>query len=388
MGHYYDTIIIGGGVIGTSTAYFLSKAGQKILLLERTNIADGSSSKCDGNIQVGDSPFGIDTEIICKSLTLFPEVVKDLDMDVHWKKTDSMYVFETEEEIEAGKILIDEKARQDVKMRLLDAYEVHEQEPNLASDIKGGILTEEEGMINPMLLCIGLARRAEQYGAVIKKNSEVTDIVKTEDGFIVQTVEQEYRARKVIAAAGVWTPQIGGMLGLTIPIIPRQGQILVSDIVRNFVNRTVTEFGYIMTKQENMAFVRDVPPEMEEFGIAALAEPTEGGTLLIGSSRQFTGYNTNNDDRVIRAMARRICRFFPKIADINMIRCYAGLRPYTADHRPIISETSIKDFYVASGHEGSGIALSVITGKMMEGLLIGQPCGIDIEPFRFSRFSI
>ena len=117
-----------------------------------------------------------------------------------------------------------------------------------------------------------------------------------------------------------------------------------------------------------------------------LLEPTEGGTLLIGSSRRFDGYNIQNDDRVIRAMVQRVCRFFPKLADIHMIRCYAGLRPYTADHRPILSATPVEGFYIASGHEGSGIALSVITGLLMDELLCGRPLSLDLEPYCFSRF--
>lgn len=386
MKRVYDTAIIGGGAVGTAVAYFLSKSGHSVLLLEKGTIAGGSSSKCDGNVHVGDSPAGIDTNMICKSLKLYKEVTRDLDMDVQWKESTSLYVFETEAEIEVARTLVEEKVAAGVPMRLVDRQEVHDLEPNLAPDIVGGILTDDEGEINPMLLCMGLSRRAVQYGATVKCHTEVKGIIKNKDGFVIQTMEQDYYAKTIVAAAGVWTPHIGKMVGLEIPIIPRQGQILVTDVAYGFVNRTVTEFGYIMTRQESKDFVRNVTPEMEEFGVAGLAEPTESGTLLIGSSRRFVGYDKRNDDRVIRAMAQRACRFFPKLAELNMIRCYAGLRPYTADHKPIISETQVKGFYIASGHEGSGIALSLVTGLLMDEMLCGKPMSLDINEYRFSRF--
>ncbi len=386
MKQIYDTAIIGGGAIGTATAYFLAKSGQKVLLLERGSVAGESSSKCDGNVQVGDSPAGTDTEMICKSLQLFPQVVKDLDLDVQWKSCTSMFAFETEAEQEAGRLLAEEKYAAGVPMRMLDKQEIHFLEPNLASDIPGGILTDGDGQVNPMLLCLGLLRRAVQYGAVFYTGTRVQSMEKTDGGFLIRTLEQDYRAVNVVAAAGVWTPDIGRMVGIEIPILPRQGQILVTETVNNFVHRTVTEFGYIMTRQESRDFVRNTTPDMEKFGVAALLEPTEGGTLLIGSSRRFDGYNIQNDDRVIRAMVQRVCRFFPKLADIHMIRCYAGLRPYTADHRPILSATPVEGFYIASGHEGSGIALSVITGLLMDELLCGRPLSLDLEPYCFSRF--
>lgn len=386
MKRVYDTAIIGGGAVGTASAYFLSKNGQDVLLMEKGSIADGSSSKCDGNVHVGDSKPGIDTDIIVKSQQLFRTVTKDLDMDVQWEDNDSMYVFESEAELEAGAELVRQKQNAGIPIRLLDKKEVHFEEPNLASDIVGGILIGDEGEINPMLLCVGLARRAAQYGATIATHTEVRDIRRKSGVFVLSTVGQEYYAKNVLVASGVWTPEIGKMVGLEIPIIPRQGQLLVTDVAAGFAKRTITEFGYIMTRQESNDFVRNVPKEVEEYGIAALIEPTPGGTMLIGSSRRFCGFDWNNDDRVIRAMAQRAIRFWPGLKDMNMIRCYAGLRPYTPDHMPIISDTPVEGFYIASGHEGSGIALSMVTGLLIDEIINHRPTSLDISEFRYSRF--
>jgi sarcosine oxidase subunit beta len=89
----------------------------------------------------------------------------------------------------------------------------------------------------------------------------------------------------------------------------------------------------------------------------------------------------------MRAIAQRAIRFFPVIKDIRMIRSYAGLRPYTPDHFPIISETDIPGFYVAAGHEGDGIGLSLITGKLISQMICQESTEVSVEPLRLNRFA-
>jgi sarcosine oxidase subunit beta len=85
-------------------------------------------------------------------------------------------------------------------------------------------------------------------------------------------------------------------------------------------------------------------------------------------------------------MAQRAIRFFPVIKDIKIIRSYAGLRPFTPDHLPIISEAEVPGFYVAAGHEGDGIGLSLITGKLISQMICGEQPAVTTEPLKLSRF--
>jgi sarcosine oxidase subunit beta len=162
--------------------------------------------------------------------------------------------------------------------------------------------------------------------------------------------------------------------------------MLVSERTFPVGPRKVMEFGYMMAKFEGGSYTRKVTPEMEKFGVALVFEPTEAQNFLIGSSRRFVGEDTSCDVEVLRAMAQRAIRFFPVIKDINIIRSYAGLRPYTPDHLPIVSETEVPGFYVAAGHEGDGIGLSLITGKLVTQMICGEPLEIKVDPLRFGRF--
>lgn len=130
---------------------------------------------------------------------------------------------------------------------------------------------------------------------------------------------------------------------------------------------------------------RVAPKAMNDYGIALVHEATESQNFLMGSSREFTGFDTNVNANIIRLIAERAIEYFPKMKDLNIIRSYAGLRPWTPDHLPIISDTDIKNYYVAAGHEGDGIGLSAITGKWMSEMVTDSLVD-DISPLSLSRF--
>lgn len=125
----------------------------------------------------------------------------------------------------------------------------------------------------------------------------------------------------------------------------------------------------------------------EKYGVALVFEPTESQNFLIGSSREFVGFNTKVNNDIIKCIANRAIRFYPKMADMMVIRSYAGLRPWTEDHLPIISRVEeVPNFYIAAGHEGDGISLAAVTGKLIEEMINDKETSIPIEPLRLDRF--
>jgi glycine/D-amino acid oxidase-like deaminating enzyme len=204
--------------------------------------------------------------------------------------------------------------------------------------------------------------------------------------FQIRTTRGELTAKQVVNAAGVWAPMIGSMLGIEIPIVPRKGHLIVASRQVPVGLRKVMEFGYLISKFGGQ---RNVDPETEQYGVALVFEPTESQNFLIGSSRQFVGFDTKVDLSVVRCMARRATRFYPKIGDFSVIRTYCGLRPWTADHLPIISRVDeVPGFIIAAGHEGDGISLAAITGKVVSDLLMEKAeTTIPLEPLRHDRFT-
>ncbi|MBS3970292.1 MAG: FAD-binding oxidoreductase [Clostridia bacterium] len=389
MSRSTDVAVIGGGAIGAAITYYLAKENIDAILVEKGDIAHGTTSKCDGNVLVHDKIPGFDSRLAKLSQDLFPEITNEIDYDFNWVQKGSLLIIESEEELEAAAKFCQSMKEEGLPVRILDQYEVHQDEPKLAKDIIGGLETQCDGSLDPMALAYGLVHGAKKLGAQIDtynavKNIQVNSLKKD---FKIISERGEINAKRIVNAAGVWTPEIGKMVGLDIPILPRQGQILVAERTVPVARRKVVEFGYLMAKFEGGNYKRNVTPEMEKYGIAFVFEPTHADNFLIGSSRQFVGMNTFCDIEVLKALAQRARRFFPVIGDINIITSYAGLRPYTPDHLPIISETEIPDFYVASGHEGDGIGLSLITGKLITQMICSKTLDIDIERIRLNRFN-
>ena len=140
----------------------------------------------------------------------------------------------------------------------------------------------------------------------------------------------------------------------------------------------------MLTKFQSGTYQRPVSEKVERNGVAFVFEPTAAGNFLIGSSRKFAGEDIRSDIEVMEALAERAVRFFPVMKNIKVIRSYSGLRPYTPDHMPIISDTPVSGFYIAAGHEGIG--LSPITGKVMADMIAGKEPFMNLEPLSYKRF--
>ncbi|MDO4545547.1 MAG: FAD-binding oxidoreductase [Bacillota bacterium] len=384
----YDAIVIGAGVIGTSVAYHLTKKGLKVAIIEKGDIASGTSSHCDAVALICDKMPGIDTDMGYASIMRFRELQNELSYDFEFKQRGCLYVCETEPEMEAASGYVKEQQDDGYDMRMLDRKEIFEIEPYLARDLIGGFWSEPDGSLNPYKLCFAFMEECRKMGTDILSHHTVQEI-KRENGRIsaVVTDKGTYKTDKVINCGGVWSPMIGALVGVEIPIKPRKGLIMISERTFTVMSQKVQEFGYMMSKFEDIEFTRPVSERVERNNVAMVIEPTDANNFLLGSNRDFKGFDISSEIEVMQAMAERAIRFFPVIKDINCIRTYAGLRPWVPDHLPIVSAVEeVPGFYIAAGHEGDGISLSAITGKMVSQIVTGEETDFNIDKLKFSRF--
>jgi sarcosine oxidase subunit beta len=384
-GKHAEVAVIGGGIIGCATAYYLAKAGLDCLLIEKGDLVIGTSSRCDGNISIVDKDPGFDSKMTRVSQELVVELSRELKLPFEYRATGSLLVCSTEEEMEAAAKWVERQREAGLPFRLLDRSDLRQESPYFADDLLGGLECETDALISPYLFCYSLIETAKTYGLRVQTHAAVKSIVRRGDAFHIETAQGVFTANKVVNAAGVWAPFIGQMVGIEIPIVPRKGHIIVGARQKPIIMRNVMEFGYLISK---FGGVRKVDPITEKYGVALVLEPTENQNFLIGSSRQFVGYDGNIDIRVVQTIARRAMRFFPKLSDFSVIRTYTGMRPWTADHLPIVSAVDeVPGFYIAAGHEGDGISLSAVTGKLVEQLVRGESNTIvPTEPLRYDRF--
>jgi sarcosine oxidase subunit beta len=381
----YEVAIIGGGIVGSAVAYYLAESGLDCVIIEKNDIASGTSSRCDGNVSIVDKDPGFDSHMSWVSQELIEDLSKKLDRPFEYRKSGSILVCDNDDEMQAAVDWVKTQNEAGLKFNVLDQQDIRNESPFFADDIPGGLESETDSLINPYMFCYALIDKAESaYGLTVKTQTEVRNIRKDDD-FTIETSNGNIRAKKVVNAAGVWAPFIGKMLDVDIPIIPRKGHILVGSRQEPVMMRNVMEFGYLMNK-----FGRDriADERTAKHGVALVLEPTESQNFLLGSSRQFVGYDSSVDINVVETMARRALRFYPKMDDFKIIRAYTGFRPYTEDHLPIVSSVDeVPGFYIAAGHEGDGISLATGTGKLIEEIINEKSETImPTEPLSLNRF--
>jgi sarcosine oxidase subunit beta len=183
----------------------------------------------------------------------------------------------------------------------------------------------------------------------------------------------------VVNAAGAMAADVGRMAGLEVPITPRRGQILVTAAVPPLIRHCLISAQYVAAKFK--------PELAERGGMGFSLEQADNGNILIGSTREFVGFDRRTTFTGIRTIASRIVPVIPALQRVPVIRTFGGLRPYTPDGLPILGKVAgLEGFIMAAGHEGDGIALSAITGELIADLIATGRTQVPLDAFRLERF--
>ncbi len=376
-----DVVIIGGGVIGTSIFYHLAKNKINVILLEKNTIASGTSGACEGMIFLQTKKPGIHLKMAIKSAEIFRHLKEELDYDIEYISDGAMVVIPDPIQYDTMKKFVQEQSQSGLEVKLLNSREVRDKQPALSETIVGATHCSADGQVNPIKLAYGFAKAGQRYkNAKIFNHTNVIGI-KTRDNKIESVITERGRidTGMVINSAGVFAPQIGTMVNIDIPIIPRRGQILVTEVIPDIVKGILCTSNYIACKYN--------PEIKNEDGAGITVESTASGNYLVGATREFVGFDSRVTPQGIACIARNIVSLIPAFKNIRIIRCFAGLRPYTEDGLPILGKVEgIDGFIIAAGHEGDGIALAPITGKLIAELVIKGKSSISLESFQLSRF--
>lgn len=388
MNNKYDVIVIGGGIIGSSVTYYLSKLGNKVLQIEKEDITKGSAGATDGVVGYHTKKPGVQMDLAVQSIKLFDNLSEELGEDVEYEKNcGGMQPVEDKEQWDILSEIVKKQRESDVDIEMISIEKALEIEPELNPNLYGALYSKTGGKVNPIKLTYGFNHAAKRLGATVLLHTEVMDII-VEDNKVkgVKTDKGDFYSDKVVNACGSYSAQIGKMVGLDIPIKPRKGQLIISEPIGPFMEATVQCARYNIIKF-NPDSIKD--KNVLKLGSSLSIEQTKEGTLVIGGTREFSGFDKENTLEGIEVMLKRAVEFFPAIKDLNFIRAFAGLRPFTPDGLPLIGEVDkIKGFYIAAGHEGDGIALAPISGKLLAELITDGKPSYNIDHFSPNRFEL
>ena len=375
-----DVIVIGGGVIGSSVAYHLSKRRVGVLLVEKKGLVSGTSGACDGLVYLQSKRPGAHLKLAMESRKRFDSLQEELGMDIEFRSHGGMVVVEKQEELEAMRLFVEDQKETGLEVTLLDGKQARALEPSLSEGILACTYSPLDGQVNPISLALAFLQGAKARGAKICPFTGVTGFSRKSHHLVgVKTTRGNIETRVVVNAAGVHAPEIGKMIDAEIPIRPRRGQLLVTEALPPLLTRGLLSAKYLAAKYN---------PALAESGdLGVSIEQTKNGGFLLGSTREFVGFDRRTTWSAMKHIALQTSRIIPALRDVRVIRTFAGLRPFTPDGLPILGPVrNVEGFFMASGHEGDGIALSPITGELIAKWIAEGSPGMDLSAFSLERF--
>lgn len=383
-----DLIIIGAGIIGAACARSLASAGWDVTVVDCGTTAGGTSSACEGNLLVSDKGPGHELVLAQYAVTLWKAASADLAEQlgprfpsIEYDPKGGLVVATTDSGARALLDFASSQRAAGVDARALDTGQAHELEPDLTPGITAAVHYPEDAQVQPSIATEALMASARRFGARLLENTPVTGPVLDSAGALigVTTPAGELRASRVLIAAGPWSGHVAALLGVTLPVRPRRGELLVTSRMRHRIFHKVYDADYVGA----------VGSDDSALQTSSVIESTAGGTVLIGSSRQQVGFDGSLRVDALSEIAAKAIRLFPFLAETAVIRSYGGFRPFMPDHLPVIGEDPrMPGLWHAVGHEGAGIGLSLATAELLAALMLERPTPLDAAPFSLARASL
>ncbi len=399
-----SVIIIGGGIVGASVAYFLSQEGIRVNLFERDECACGTTARNTGVLDLVSRTPDQQMAIALESRRLYEVLLKILPRPFLFEERGSIMVLAegtegTPSQLEACVRGIKALG---VGAELLEPAEVRRRVPELSVETLGGLFCPIGTLVGAEAAARALLEGATRAGALIREREPVQKLL-TEGGRIkgVKTEKGEYEADGVVLAAGVWSPRVTEGLGLEVPILPRRGQVLVTEEIGPVSQYLIWSADYILQKlrggQEKTSVGGKPEIQCDETTLPGFLhsfsfQQHPGGSCYLGSTREFAGFEETVTDRGREAILQSARRWFPILSNVSLARSFAGLRPWTPDHRPLIGPSArVEGLWYATGHEGDGVTLAPITGKIIAELIRGKTPefpGVDLSCYLPARMDL
>ncbi|MFA5570133.1 MAG: NAD(P)/FAD-dependent oxidoreductase [Sphaerochaetaceae bacterium] len=388
MSSSYDVVVIGGGIIGLSSGYYLTKRGKRVVVVDRGNFANGASGSCDDMILFQSKQPGINLELAFESLELYKSLVSELDDTLGFHSLGGMVLIENQKELEVMEDFVKQQQAYGLDVVILDQKETRKKQPFLSERFIASTYSPTDSQAYPFSVMYRLAQKGRDMGMEVVHNAPVVGIEKQGNGnFIVSTAQNlHFEAPVVVNAAGAWAKEVASLVEAHVPIEPKRGQVVITEKVPAVGEANLWTARYLVSKLKSGITLESTEEELR-LGLGFAFTRTEGDSYLIGSTRENVGFDTRTTMDGIRAVVNQATSIVPVMKEVNMIRVMAGLRPATPDGKMLLGEhDGIEGFYTAAGHEGDGISLAPITGKLLSEMIVDQKVEKRLSELSPNRF--
>lgn len=373
-----NVIIIGAGVVGAAIAHYCTAAGLSVRVLDRGQPGSGTSSRCEGNLLVSDKEHGAELDLANYSLALWRGELAEFAHLWEFENKGGIIVASQESSMMSLHRALQTQRQHGIAVDEIDTDQLRELEPNISPQSVGAAYYPDDCQVMPMLLVSHLLRMARDRGASVHSQTEVTGfLTRGEHVTGVRTTKGIFTADAVINAAGPWAANVAATAGVSVPVTPRRGYVMVTEPMPFRVFHKVYAAEYI----------DNVGSSEEGLQTSPVVEGTQAGSILVGSSRERVGFDATPNPEALRQIAGNAIALFPFLSQVRVLRHYFGFRPYSPDHVPVIGpDPRAPGLWHACGHEGAGVGLSVGTGKLMAQAITGAATDLDLQEFAPERF--
>ena len=361
-----EVAIIGGGVSGLSSAYFLANAGVNVVVLEKGLIGEEASARNGGSMSPrADEPFAI--PMATRARETWTTLYEELGYPTEFIQEGRLQVAMREEEMDLVRAMSINAPKYGVEARAVDPEEMRSLVPELTDKALGGMYFPNAGHANPQRAVQAYAWACQDRGGRIYQDTAVTGI-DVSGGRVqgVQTTRGAVSADVVVSAAGPQSGLIGDMVGVHVPVAPGRVEIIATVPLEPRFGTYIAGNGLYgrQTLRGNLVFGGG---PHEWIDVALLESPPKPNTPLV------------------RNISRRLAELFPALEDTRVLRSWAGIVEQTPDCIPIIDKLNDPEGFVIVSASGNGFGLSPATGLAVKELIIDGKCAVDISAFRFDR---
>lgn len=366
-----EVVIIGGGIIGCATAYYLAKQGiTDVVVVDKSYLASGSTGRCGAGVR---QQWGLKMNVLLatESIKAFETLNEELDtgLDIEFKQKGYLMLAYSEKMVEQYKKNVELQQSLNVPVKLISPDEAREIVPYLNTDgLLAATFCPTDGHINPFVATNSYAEAARRMGVRIMTYTEVTGIEVERDRVIaVDTNKGRIHTNAVLNASGGYSREVAALAGVNLPTHPERHQILVTEPVATVQDPMVISLhhGFYCQQTPHGSF------------IMGFGDPNELKEHVVSSTWHF-----------MEEMAAKVLPVLPPLAELRVVRQWAGLYNMSPDAQPILGEVpTLKGFYNAVGFSGHGFMLAPVTGRLMAEAISGRETHLDIAPLSLERFA-
>ena len=388
-----DVLVIGGGIIGTASAFHLARQGASVVLLEANELAYGATGRNLGYIWIHTRRPGPELELVMHLRRDLEELQGVLDDDFGLRTEGGLIYVHTDEQLATLREFVEERHSVGVDMRLIDGDEARAMAPVLPDTVIAASFCPLDAQMDSSRYVRAFANAAERHGARIVEHAPVRALDRDGSRITrVRTDAETFTPNTVVVAAGAWTPELLRPIGADVPIHPMRLQIVQTAPM----DVTIAPILYGPAAVKQYKIFRELPSfraehwanDVEKRHGKALLEAVcqrADGSYLLGCAMDYPGFVWEPDLAGIGLITDAFPRMMPAFRSARFAKAWAGILPFTTDNLPIIGPLpGFDDVFIAAGHV-FGNAAGPTTGRMIADMICGGNRVMDPWQFRADR---